>query len=369
MIEEKISIILQLVRDVDPKATLFLISDVMLENWEELFQNKIRDVDELSAIRTYVENIISRNLPVIFSLDHLSALVGIEIRYLTSMVMQTGSFYRRFSIPKRSGGIREIDAPYQSLLFCQRWINNNISARIQLHNDVHGFVQNRSVVTNALPHLGCRWLLKIDMENFFPSINIRRIVSIFKNCGYARDVSFYMARLCTLNDVLPQGSAASPALSNLVFKKTDNRLSRIAECWDLKYTRYADDLTFSGKYIPSKFINIVYGILKSDGFTPNEEKTRLVGPKGKKIVTGVSVSGKELKLPKSTKRQLRQEVFYLHSYGYEKHTLRLGLYDPIYTERLSGKLAFWKQIEPQNTYVNIAIKNIREIKNHLNTLI
>ena len=285
------------------------------------------------------------------------------------MVMQTESFYREFSIPKRNGGIRTISAPYPSLLSCQRWIRENIIAKIPIHEAAHGFIPHRSIITNAEPHLGREWLLKIDILDFFPSIDVRRIVWLFKQCGYARDVSFFLARLCTLNEKLPQGSAASPTLSNIVFAQTDKRLSLLANCWDLKYTRYADDLTLSGNYIPAKFIEIVYSILISEGFTPNKEKTRLIGPKGRKIVTGVSVSGAQLKLPKATKRQVRKEIHYLLRFGLEKHSKRIGLYDPIYAERLLGKLAFWKQIEPENIYVNEAMTNMQSMRLRLNNLV
>ena len=274
-----------------------------MEGWEQFLEQNVSSYSDRTAFLHYVEKLGAINLPVIFCLDHLSLLLGIELKYLTGMVMQTESFYREFSIPKRSGGRRLISAPYPSLLHCQQWISKNIASKIPVHESVHGFIPDRSVVTNAETHLGCEWLLKIDIKDFFPSIDIQRIVWIFKKCGYARDVSFVLARLCTLKDKLPQGSAASPTLSNIAFARTDKRLRCLADRWKVKYTRYADDLTFSGHYIPSKFINIVYEILQVEGFIPNKEKTRLIGPKGRKIVTGVSVSGKILKLPKATKRQ------------------------------------------------------------------
>jgi retron-type reverse transcriptase len=284
------------------------------------------------------------------------------------MVMKPESFYREFSIPKRKGGQRIISAPYPSLLSCQQWIGTNITSKIPVHDAAHGFVPNRSIVTNAKLHLGCDWLLKIDVKDFFPSIDIRLIVWIFKQCGYARDVSFFLARLCTLNEKLPQGSATSPSLSNIAFNKTDRRLADLANCWKMKYTRYADDLTFSGKYIPSKFIEIVYEVLQSEQFIPNKEKTRLIGPKGRKIVAGVSIAGNMLKLPKQTKRQVRKDAYYLWRMGFENHTKEIGSYDPIYAERLLGKLAFWKQIEPENQYVNQSIERVQAVRAQLDNL-
>lgn len=339
-----------------------------MQDWKTFIEQNVSSISYRTAYLNYVERLSDTNFPVIFCLDHLSSLVGIKLNYLVGMIIQPESFYREFSIPKQKGGQRIISAPYPSLLSCQQWISMNITSKIPVHESAHGFVSHRSIVTNAEPHLGCNWLLKIDIKDFFPSIDIRRIVWIFKQCGYARDVSFYLARLCTLDGKLPQGSAASPALSNITFNKTDRRLAALANCWKVKYTRYADDLTFSGQYIPSKFIDIVYEILQSEGFTPNKEKTRLIGPKGRKIVTGVSVSGNMLKLPKATKRQVRKEAYYLWRMGFEHHTKQIGSYDPIYAERLLGKLAFWRQIEPGNQYVNQSLSRVQAIRAQLNTL-
>lgn len=340
-----------------------------MQDWNTFLEENVKSAKYRTAYLRYIEKLSSDNFPIIFCFDHLSELVGIERKFLSHMVMQTKSFYRKFSIPKRSGGIRTISAPYASLLHCQRWIGKNILSKIPIHEAVHGFISHSSIITNAEPHLESEWLLKIDIKDFFPSIGIPSIVSIFKQCGYARDVSFFLARLCTLDEKLPQGSATSPTLSNIVFSKTDNRLANLANSWNLKYTRYADDMTFSGHYIPAKFIGIVYNILESEGFLANTEKTRLIGQKGRKIVTGISVSGKKLKLPKVTKRQVRKEVFYLLRFGFEQHTDRIGSDDPIYVERLLGKLTFWKQVEPQNKYVDGAITSLRTIQSRLNSMV
>jgi retron-type reverse transcriptase len=339
-----------------------------MRDWKAFLEQNVNNIRYRTAFLKYVERLSVTNFPVIFCLDHLSALVGIKLKYLAGMVIRTDSFYREFSIPKRNGGERIISAPYPSLLSCQKWIVTNITSKIPVHESAHGFVSQHSIVSNAEPHLGCNWLLKIDIKDFFPSINIRRIVWIFKQCGYTRDVSFFLARLCTLDGNLPQGSAASPTLSNIIFNKTDKRLAHLANCWKVKYTRYADDLTFSGRYVPLKFIDIVYEILQSEGFIPNKEKTRLIGPKGRKIVTGVSVSGNMLKLPKETKRQVRKEAYYLWRLGFENHTKKIGSYDPIYMERLLGKLAFWKQIEPDNQYVNQSIERVQVVRAQLDSL-
>ena len=170
-----------------------------MQGWKAFFEQNVSSISYRTAYLNYVERLSVTNFPVIFCLNHLSSLVGIKLKYLVGMVIQTESFYREFSIPKRNGGRRIISAPYPSLLSCQQWIGMNIASKIPVHESAHGFVSQRSIVTNAKSHHGFDWLLKIDIKDFFPSIDIRRIVWIFKQCGYARDVSFFLARLFTLN--------------------------------------------------------------------------------------------------------------------------------------------------------------------------
>ncbi len=343
-------------------------NEEQVQVWINFLKDRLSDFGLLSAYMDYIEKLIEGGFPVIFNLSHLSDLLGLKLNYLIAMIFKSESYYREFSIPKKNGGQRQISAPYPSLLFCQQWIYKNILVNMLIHKSAHGFVPQRSIVTNAEVHLNCKWLLKIDIEDFFPSISIQRIVWFYRQCGYAKDVSFFLARLCTLNDKLPQGSATSPQLSNVAFRTTDKRLSLLADSWKLCYTRYVDDLTFSGDYIPSKFIEIVFKILRSSGFAPNTDKTRLIGPKGRKIVTGISVFGESMKLPKSTRRQLRKEVHYLCQNGFEKHTISLGVRDPLYVEKLLGKLSFWKQIEPENQFVINSINNVRGIAANLNSI-
>ena len=337
--------------------------------WNEHLTQTVKSETRREAYIEYARRLLSDDLPVLFSLAHLSRVTGLKTEILASQIFHSHKYYREFDIPKRSGGFRTISTPYPSLLHGQRWIQSHILHKVSVHKAAHGFALERSVVTNAAPHLGKRWVLKLDLKSFFPSVHIRRIVAIFKRCGYARDISFFLARLCCLHDSLPQGAATSPVLSNIVFKKTDTRLSALSSKYDLAYTRYADDITFSGCYIPSQFILLVSEIIESEGFAVNPKKTRLVGPKGRKIVTGVSVSGETLKLPRQTRRMIRQEVFHLRTKGFMEHTAARKIADPLYAERILGKLAFWRQVEPENGFVTEAIIEVNKVRSQLNQLV
>ena len=191
---------------------------------------------------------------------------------MASVVNATQAHYRRFSIPKRRGGKRQIDAPYPLLLDCQRWINRHILMSIPVHPAATAYVKDMSLLANVQPHLAQKCLFRIDLRDFFPSISTRRIVAQFRRVGYAKNVAFYLAALCCLNGRLPQGAATSPALSNLVSVRMDRRLASLSTRADLTYTRYADDLSFSGEYIGSQFRRSVCRIIEECGFIINEEK-------------------------------------------------------------------------------------------------
>lgn len=307
----------------------------------------------------FLKKIILSNCPVILSLKHLAVLLDVDYTILLAMINHSSSFYYEFSIPKRSGGERKISAPYPVMLMAQRWVNDNILSKVSIHSSATGFVRNASIKDNAIPHLGHDYILKADIKDFFPSIAINRIRLIFKRLGYSRKISFALASLCCLDGVLPQGAATSPIISNIIFKRLDSRMSGLASKFGLIYTRYADDLAFSGESLYPKFIEYVSDIVRAEGFELNAKKTKLMSPKHQQIITGISVSTGSIKLPKATKRKLRQEVYYVLKYGVREHLKVQGFFDPIYLERLIGKMYFWQSLEPDNKFV---IDNLPKLK-------
>jgi hypothetical protein len=333
--------------------------------WENYFKDIGISEDLIVFYMKYVQKILGAGLPVIFEFRHLAALLGRTPAYLASAVNSPNDHYRLFEIPKRRGGSRKIAAPYPALLECQRWINTNILSRGRVHKTVHGFRKKRSIATNASKHLGQRCLLKMDVEDFFPSISLPRVIKVFRYLGYPPNVSFYLARLCCLNDALPQGAATSPTLSNIVAGRMDARLAGLARTWKVKYTRYADDMTFSGEEIPVKFMKIVQKVVEEEGFRINTDKTRLCRSKAKRIVTGLSVSGETLKIPREYKRRLRQEIYYIRQFGFYSHVSKKKIRNPFYIDSIFGKLQFWRWIEPENIYANEAFEWVSNIMQEL----
>jgi len=273
-----------------------------ISDWEKYFTSQnVEEKTKLSYLE-YVTRQVGNKVPIIFETEHLSLLLGVDFVELNKIINSPHSFYRSFQIPKRSGGCREISMPYPTLLYIQRWIKINILSKVELNDCANGFVKEKSIITNAKTHIGSKVILKMDISNFFPSIGINRVISIFKNFGYSKRVAYSLSTLCTLNNYLPQGAATSPPISNIIAKGFDSRLKMLAKSYNLTYSRYADDLTFSGNFIPHKIIIIIKEILLKEGFIINDKKTKIITGSGKRIITGISIASKSLKLPKSTKR-------------------------------------------------------------------
>ncbi len=319
--------------------------------WIHNIQENVRSEKWVNAYVSYIERLDNRGVPVVFELDHLSEILGVQKEILTQAVIKPEKFYRTFTIPKSNGGERTIDAPYPFMLELQRWIANNILGSVRISEYAHGFAPEKSVITNAREHLGKSCILKLDIRNFFPSIALPRVVAIFRFIGYTPRVSYYLGTLCSLRNSLPQGGAASPVISNIVATPLDLRLAGLANQFGLNYSRYADDLTFSGDKIAIKFLSHVGAIIENEGFAINESKTRLIRGGGRRIVTGISIGSGSLKLPRPTRRKIRQEVYFIERNGVLNQSEREGIFDPVYVDRVIGKLNFWRSVEPENAYV------------------
>lgn len=336
------------------------------ESWKRQYTGIGLKKRLINAYTHYIDSIDTTKYPIIFEFNHLSKLLGMTPAYLASVINSTENHYRIFSIPKRNKKeVREIQAPYPALLECQKWINRSILSNIPIHSAAHGYISKKSIKTNAKEHLAQKSLLKIDLKNFFPSININRVINVFQRCGYADNVSFYLARICCYDNRLPQGAATSPYLSNVIAFTLDKRLHNMAEKLNLNYTRYADDLSFSGDKITWKAVDYISRIAEDCGFEINTSKTLLISKQNKKIVTGLSVSGDQVKIPKKYKRKLRQELHFIMSYGYLSHISNRKIRNPYYLDSVYGKYTFWKSIEPDNLFIQKYDSRLTEMVNYL----
>ena len=241
--------------------------------------------------------------------------------------------YTRFTIPKRDGGERAIWAPLPRLKATQHWILSQIVERLLIHGSAHGFIPGRSIATNAEAHRDSQVIVKLDIKDFFPTVSLPRVKGVFRKAGYREQVATLLALLCTEaprevvthRDTtyyvatgprsLPQGAPTSPALTNVLCLTLDQRLSGFADKMGWRYTRYADDLTFSlpkGKRTNQKIgalIGTVKQIVKEEGFTIHPSKTKVHRSGGAQRVTGLVVNGSgEVRVPREIKRKIRAAI-------------------------------------------------------------
>ncbi len=209
------------------------------------------------------------------------------------------SHYRYRWIPKRRGDSRLLMEPKESLKLTQRRLLETLINDIPLHEAAHGFRRARSIKTFAASHVGKRVVLKMDLGDFFPSITFVRVAGLFRWLGYREEIARLLAGLCThrppstvakMDRHLPQGAPTSPALANAVAYRLDCRLAGFAMKAGLNYTRYADDLAFSGDRITEAFSHHVGGIILEEGFRIHPRKTRFMTRSTKQHLAGVIVN-------------------------------------------------------------------------------
>jgi len=332
-----------------------------LNSWVRYFDDIGLQPALNAAYLEYVSACLASGIPPIFEGAHLAKLVGRHEGDLMSMVFATPDFYREFRIKKRTGGFRSISAPYPSLLEVQRWIKENVLSKHKFPNCVVGYRSKRSIIDNARIHCNRETMLKIDLEDFFPSIDFRRVAAVFNAMGYPTNVAFFLSRLCTLHEKLPQGGATSPTLSNIICKQLDARLYGLCGSNRLRYTRYADDIVISGKTISKGLIRLVHEIVAEEGFRVNNRKTRILGPGDRKIVTGLDISSGRPRVTRQFRRDLQKDVYFVWKDGLTAHMARRKLFEPNYIDQLTGRLAFWKSVEPQCRQMLITEERVAEL--------
>ncbi|MEQ9441727.1 MAG: reverse transcriptase domain-containing protein [Cyclobacteriaceae bacterium] len=206
-------------------------------NWKAEIEDARLDQEIKAALQVYVEYCEQSELPIIFNLRHLSVLTGLDHILLKKIINSTHSFYYDFSIPKKSGGKRKISAPYPTIAHLQRWISHNILSRFQIHNAATAYIKQRSIIDHVQPHANNYSILVLDLKDFFPSITLMKIKNLFEEIGYPDHISFFLSKICTLKDVLPQGAPSSPPLSNLIGYRIDFKLQEYCTKHRLNYTR------------------------------------------------------------------------------------------------------------------------------------
>jgi RNA-directed DNA polymerase len=333
---------------------------------------------------------VNPKLPPLFSLRHIAYQTNADYHFLRAVVTRAQPEpYRTFRLRKRpahSGEVRYrvIAVPDPTLLRVQSWITQRILAEVSPHSASVAYSKGNRLMDAARPHCGSRWLIKLDVRNFFESINEVAVYRVFRSLGYQPLVALELSRICTrmgnptgyrqrnrwlLGRLrtsidqyrqyrmghLPQGAPTSPMLANLAVRAFDAHVTKIAGDYGMIYTRYADDLSLStvsenfDRAKCAKVIGEVYSAMGKAGLSPNITKTRIASPGARKIVLGLLVDGAEPRLPRDFRATFRRHIYYLsksptgpaeHAEARGFASIR-GMKNHVY-----GLATFARQIEP-----------------------
>src|SRR6266567_6542802 len=331
---------------------------------ERLFGGTMRTRNRsLRDLTTDEEQLNRYGLPIWKTEEDVATALGISLKELWFFSIhrerERQPHYVTFAIPKRSGGKRLIMAPKRRLKAIQRKLLELLVEKLSVGEHAHAFRKGRNIRTGAEPHVGKRFILKLDLKDFFPTVTAARVRGLLIAYGYSFPVATTLAVLMTEAERQPvevdgaifhvpvgerhcvQGAPTSPGLCNSVLLRLDHRLAGLAGKRGLVYTRYADDLSFSGdvdRKTANRFRTLASRIVGEEGFTVNAEKTRLMGQGNRQTVTGVVVN-QVLGLSRQERRRLRAMAHQLRheSEGEHRHALNA---------LFRGKLAYLSMLNP-----------------------
>lgn len=323
----------------------------------------------LADRRSNVELLLSNSLPVLSNPADLAQAIGISVSLLRWLAFHSDAptrvHYVSFDVPKKNGGLRRLSVPHRKLAEAQHWVLTNILNLLPVPQSAHGFIAQHSVLTNAEPHVAATVVVNVDLKDFFPTITFPRVEGMFRRLGYSPAVASILALLCTecprqtlrFGDsiyhaatgprALPQGACTSPAISNQIAAKLDRRMSAMANKLGWRYTRYADDLTWSttGDLNPSVgyVLSRVRHLVKDEGFELNHAKTRVQRRSQQQSVTGVVVNDR-MSVPRQTIRRIRAILHNAKHTGLDAQN-RDG--HPHFRDWLMGMIGWIQMVNPE----------------------
>jgi hypothetical protein len=291
--------------------------------------------DALGLYSPDVQRLCAQGLPPVVSIRCLATLFGYSAKFVGALFYRTERYYRTFSIPKGKGR-RTIHAPKVALKVIQKWFGFHLAETVKFDESVFGFIKGRSAIDAAALHCGADWIYSIDIADFFPSTPMSKVIEALAELGYPPHGAELISKLCCYNGGLSQGSPASPVLSNLVFRGADAELITIAKEHGLCYTRYADDVVFSGKGEFPEAIKLAVGtVIKSRGWKIAANKERLSKRPNRLKVHGLLVHGQKPRLTKGYRNRIR--AF--------KHLLAKDAVKPEDVAKLKGHLSYSQSVE------------------------
>jgi RNA-directed DNA polymerase len=307
---------------------------------------------------------------IITTATDLAKAIGIterDLAFLTYSRLSDGTdHYNRFTIPKKKGGVRVISAPKKRLRQAQEWVLHHVLEPLPVSDAAMAFRPKRSIAHNAALHTGKEVVIRLDLKDFFPSLGFSRVKNFFQETGFNEGIATILALICTEMPRVPilfegqkrfaavgvrgvpQGACTSPALTNLLCRRLDGRLSGAAAKWGFTYTRYADDLIFSHMQKDAKvggFLSLVRRILEEERLVENTAKTLIARPQHRQTVTGLVVNSSET--PRVSREDIRKFRALLHqckTKGVEAVSETLGKDARSYAQ---GYVSFLRMVRPE----------------------
>ena len=248
-------------------APPLLVSYSSLDSYLGAMSLELRTIHE-----SQIRKLTDQKLPPVASSRCLALLFGYSPKFVNMMSQNNWKYYRTFVI-KQGRKKRTIQAPRVSLKVIQKWFGHHLSEAVSFDPAVFGFISGKSAPMAAMQHVNAKWVYSVDIRDFFSSTPEDQIISALTSQGYSDSAAKLLAGLMCYKNFLAQGSPASPVLSNLVFQQMDVELKAVAEKCDVRFTRYADDIVFSGiGSFPESIKDEVKGLFHDSCWQLSKEK-------------------------------------------------------------------------------------------------
>lgn len=314
----------------------------------------------------------------VLTLKHLAWQSGASYLYLREIVQRKMDPYTEIQRRRRDGTqMRRISAPDPPLMAVQRWLLRKIVHKMVVHPASCAYMPGNSILLCAKKHVGASWLIKMDVHDFFHSIDERQIFYVFHKVGYNRLISLELARICTRGNLgpflnpttlrrydiesyrslrlgaLPQGAPTSGPLANVVMNNCDERLHALALEHELVYTRYADDITFSADYgfdrrRAERVVALAEDILRKRGLRPHKNKTKISPPGSRRVILGLLVDGHSVRLSKEVRHRIDEHIRGVRHFGLKEHSRHRHFASTFgFVNHVNGLLAFAHDVEPE----------------------
>ena len=338
-----------------------------------------------------LDTLLFENLTTLtFCENHLKLKLG----FVKAILHNREQHYTSFLIPKSNGQTRVLRQPSVKLKLIQKRLllffetladsKNPKSFYFKHSRHAHGFIKEKGILSHAAVHQGQKYILRVDLKEFFPSITFGRVLGLFQKLGFSRSVSILIANICSdpIEPLsIPQGAPTSPFISNLLVKRLDKKIYALTRKWHVQYSRYADDLTFShGSHFDyKKFVVEVDRIVTSEHFSLNKDKTLWMPYSQRQMITGIIVND-GFNLPRRYIKSLQSALHHCKknsvleaaasapysstslveeiqellerstdSYLTNEQTQRIKEIEKHYIRHLQGKLDFYNQVITYNT--------------------